>query len=108
MTVYNFAEQFFKAPGPRNEDIGPWSGKKFREEVLEIWFKIGDPIEIDASGTVLNFGPSFLSEAFGKMAIKFGEKRFYEIIHVSNEGNRNKKLKELIIKHVDIALKKSK
>ncbi|PNV83480.1 MAG: hypothetical protein C0627_05130 [Sulfurimonas sp.] len=108
MTVYNFAEKFCKAPGPRTENIGPCSGEKFRVEVLEKWFEAGDPIEIDVSDTVLNFGPSFLSEAFGKIAIKFGEKRFYEIIHVSDKGNRNKKLKELIIKHVTIALSKSK
>ena len=56
----------------------------------------------------MNFGPSFLSEAFGKMADKYGREKFFSIIHVKKEGSRNKKLEDLIIKHVDIALSKSK
>lgn len=35
MMSYNFAKEFSKVPGPRTEDIGPYSGKKFREEVLQ-------------------------------------------------------------------------
>ena len=68
MMSYNFAEEFSKFPGPRTEDIGPNSGKKFREEVLQNWFDNNIEVEIDVSGTVMSFGPSFMSEAFGKMA----------------------------------------
>lgn len=106
MILYNFAKEFNKAPGPRTEDIGPYSGRRFAEEVLIDLFENNTPIEIDASETVLNFGPSFLSEAFGKMAKKYGKEKFYSIIHINKEGKRNLKLTHLIQKHVDIALSK--
>lgn len=106
MLIFDFAEKFAKAPGPRTEKIGPNSGAKFREKFLEDWFKNNQAVEIDVSGTVMNFGPSFLSEAFGKMAKEYGKEKFYSIIHVKDEGKRNLKLKQLIDKHVDIALSK--
>ena len=106
MMSYNFAEEFSKFPGPRTEDIGPNSGKKFREEVLQNWFDNNIEVEIDVSGTVMSFGPSFMSEAFGKMAKEYGKEKFYDIIHVKEEGSRNKKLQKLLEKHVDIELSK--
>lgn len=106
MMSYNFAKEFSKVPGPRTEDIGPYSGKKFREEVLQNWFDNDMEVEIDVSETVMSFGPSFMSEAFGKMAKKYGKEKFYEIIHIKREGSRNQKLQILLEKHVDIALSK--
>lgn len=106
MLVFDFANEFAKAPGPRTEKLGPNSGEKFRENYLEVWFKENKQVEIDVSGTVMNFGPSFLSEAFGKMAKEYGREFFFNIIHIPEEGKRNIKLKNLIIKHVDIALSK--
>lgn len=106
MIKYNFAEEFSKVPGPRREEIGPFSGEKFRNDFLEKWFQENIEVEIDVSGTVMNFGPSFLSEAFGKIAKKYGKEKFFQIIHINNEGTRNKKLLVLIKKHVDIALSK--
>lgn len=107
MLKFDFAKEFAKIPGPREENIGPNSGEKFRILYLEKWFSENQQVEIDASGTIMAFGPSFLSEAFGKMAKKEGKEKFFNIIHIKNDQHRrNLKLKEAIIKHVDIALSK--
>lgn len=106
MINYNFAQEFSKTPGPRTENIGPHSGEKFRKEVLEKWFQNKIEVEIDVSETSLSFGPSFMSEAFGKIAKDYGKDIFYKLIHVKQEGNKNNKFESLIKKHVDIALSK--
>lgn len=107
MLKFDFAKEFAKIPGPREESIGPYSGEKFRKIYLEKWFSENQQVEIDASGTIMAFGPSFLSEAFGKMAKEKGREVFFNIIHIKDDNHRrNLKLKESIIKHVDIALSK--
>jgi len=107
MIAYNFAEKFSKIPGPRRKEIGPYSGELFREEVLREWFDKNQEVEFDIDGVIMNFGPSFLSEAFGKMAKDIGsEEKFFSIIHVRNNSDKNKHFKELLHKYVKIALSK--
>lgn len=108
MIHYDFAKKFAEVPGPRNEKIGPNSGEKFRETVLEPLFAENTEIEIDISGTTLSFGPSFLSEAFGELAVEKGETRFYEIIHVKDDTLKNIKFQDLIKKYVALAMKKKR
>tara|TARA_R110001632_G_scaffold232966_1_gene375687 strand:+ start:1958 stop:2275 length:318 start_codon:yes stop_codon:yes gene_type:complete len=101
MIVYDFAEEFSKIPGPGREKIGPYSGELFREQVLKKWFNKNQEVEIDIDGVVMNFGPSFLSEAFGKMAKYIGsEEKFFNIIHVKNNSDKNKHFEDLLHKYV--------
>lgn len=106
MITYNFAEQFSKVPGPRRQNIGPFSGELFRDEVLKKWFTENTEVEIDVEGVLMSFGPSFLSEAFGKMAKEVGEEKFFSIIHVKQSGDKNKHFEELLHKYVKIAFSK--
>ena len=57
---------FSEFPGPRHEHIGPFSGQRFREEVLLPAIKEHgiNNISIDLDGTA-GYGSSFLEEAFG-------------------------------------------
>lgn len=68
---YNFAQEFTKTPGPRYKKLGEHSGEEFRE-ILEKLLREYKFVEIDGSGITTSFNPSFLSEAFGKMAQKLG------------------------------------
>lgn len=106
MITYNFAEQFSKVPGPRHKNTGPFSGELFREEVLKKWFENNTEVEIDVEGVLMSFGPSFLSEAFGKVAKEVGETKFFNIIHVKQSGQKNKHFEELLHKYVQIAFSK--
>ena len=108
MKHYNFANEYAAVPGPRNEDIGPNSGKKFREKVLRPLFESNTEIEIDISGTTLSFGPSFLSEAFGELAVEKGKDRFYQIIHFKHDSLKNIKFQHLVEKYVDLAINKKR
>jgi hypothetical protein len=66
MTVrINVAQDYSRTPAGRVKDDGPFSGERFREEILIPALKSSnDIVEIDLNG-VLGFGSSFLDEAFG-------------------------------------------
>lgn len=107
MLAYNFAQEFSKVPGPRRKDIGPFSGELFKEKVLLSWFQNNTEVEIDIDDVTMSFGPSFLSEAFGKMAKDLGSAdKFFKIIHVKHNSEKNKHFEELLHKYVKIALSK--
>ena len=107
MMTYDFAKEFSPVPGPRHKEIGPYSGELFRDEVLQEWFDSGTQVEININDVQMSFGPSFLSEAFGKMAKKLGsEDEFFKIIHVKQDTAKNKHFEELLHKYVQIALSK--
>lgn len=57
---------FTEFPGPRHENIGAFSGERFRDEILlEAIKKHGiNNIEINLDGTA-GYGSSFLEETFG-------------------------------------------
>jgi len=64
------AEAFSNSPAGRVTTDGPYSGERFREEVLlPALREASGPIEVDLNG-VLGFGSSFLEEAFGGLVRK--------------------------------------
>lgn len=58
------ARDFSRSPAGRHEVDGPFSGEKFREDLLIPALKGDERVEIDLRGA-LGFGSSFLEEAFG-------------------------------------------
>lgn len=85
---YNFAEKFTKTPGPRYRRLGEFSGEEFRE-ILEKLLKEYEIIEIDGSGITTSFSPSFLSEAFGKLAETMGNDELFRRIKLFSNSNPN-------------------
>lgn len=108
MKKYNFSEEFTTEPGPRFRSLGDNSGEEFREDILDQVFANNEPIEIDVTDVILNFGPSFLSESFGKIAVKHGKQKFYSLIKFKDDNESNKRFKIKVAQYVDNALKKSK
>jgi hypothetical protein len=62
--MISIANNFTQTPAGRYKTDGPFSGERFREELLVPALKAGNNIEINLDGT-LGFGSSFLEEAFG-------------------------------------------
>jgi hypothetical protein len=76
MITINIAKEFSTTPGARYKADGPFSGEEFREKLLEKHFE--DPnsdyeITIVLDGTE-GYATSFLEEAFGGLARKYGKK----------------------------------
>ena len=64
-SVINIAEQYSRSPAGRLRTDGPFSGERFREEILVPALQASDDwLEVDLRGA-LGFGSSFLEEAFG-------------------------------------------
>ncbi|WP_269488864.1 STAS-like domain-containing protein [Campylobacter ureolyticus] len=86
---YNFAKEFTKTPGPRYKRLGDYSGEEFRE-VLKNLLKRYKKIEIDGTDIITSFNPSFLSEAFGRLAEEMGgsEKLFKRVKLFSRTNNK--------------------
>lgn len=59
----NIAKDYTKFPGPRYEELGPFSGEVFREQILLPALKEYEILEINLDGTA-GYGSSFLDEAF--------------------------------------------
>lgn len=59
----NIAKDYTKFPGPRYEELGPFSGEDFREQVLLPALEEYEILEINLDGTA-GYGSSFLDEAF--------------------------------------------
>ena len=74
--IYNFAENFTDAPGPRYRKLGDKSGQEFREDVLDKLLSQYNVIEIDGSNIKTSFNPSFLSEAFSPLYEKVAKGYF--------------------------------
>jgi hypothetical protein len=60
----SIAKDFCETPAGRYVDDGPFSGQRFRNEVLVPALQAGKAIQINFDGT-LGYGSSFLEEAFG-------------------------------------------
>lgn len=60
----SIANDFSRYPAGRFETDGPYSGEKFRKELLEPFVSKGENLVIDLDG-VRGYGSSFLEEAFG-------------------------------------------
>lgn len=83
MTIkINIREQFSKTPGARHITDGDFSGEEFFTTLLEpAYLKLaqGDSLEINLDGTD-GFATSFLDEAFGGLARKYGKKNVLNTI----------------------------
>lgn len=84
---YKFIEEYTRFPGGRFERLGPYSGENFRESVLRDIFESGKSIEIDATGVVTSFSPSFLDEAFGALAKEYGLEKFKKTVIIFSKDN---------------------
>lgn len=62
--LISVAKQFSETPSGRYLTDGPFSGERFRDELLYPNLMKFDSVEIDLDGT-LGYGSSFLEEAFG-------------------------------------------
>lgn len=89
--MISIARNFSRIPAGRYLTDGPYSGEKFREEMLIPAFK--DPsinlLEINFDGT-RGYGSSFLEEAFGGLAreLKIDAKTIFKKLKlVSNEDD---------------------
>lgn len=87
MVKYIFIKEYTKYPGGRFVRLGPYSGEDFREKVLREIFKSGKSIEIDATGVVTSFSPSFLDEAFGTLAKEYGFEKFKTTVRLFSDDN---------------------
>lgn len=68
--LIKIARDFSKVPGARTESEGPYSGERFRDEILIPRFlqteKTKELLEVDLDGCY-GFATSFLEESFGGM-----------------------------------------
>lgn len=75
MAVIDIVKEFTNTPGGRKRDDGKFSGEEFREEHLEKHFR---DIQDKSAVTIIldgveGYATSFLEEAFGGLARKFGK-----------------------------------
>lgn len=71
----NIARDFSPTPGARLREDGDFSGQEFREDFLEGYFQNSQDetiVEVNFDG-VEGYATSFLEEAFGGLARKFGK-----------------------------------
>lgn len=87
IVIYNFSEEYSKYPGGRFERLGPFSGEDFRDKVLRTIFETDKSIEIDATGVVTSFSPSFLDECFGSLAKEYGLDIFNKRVKLFSSDN---------------------
>jgi len=104
---YNFAEKFTKNPGLRFRKLSEFSGEEFREDVLEKCFIENTKIIINVDGVESSLGSSFLSEAFGNIAIKYGKEKFMEIVEMDTSSEIGMVTNEEMLKRVDEAIKRA-
>ena len=88
MKTISIAKDFTRTPGARYIEDGPYSGQEFREKFLERIFQdpqSNEKVTIVFDGTI-GYPTSFLEEAFGGLARKFGaEKCIEKLEFISND-----------------------
>lgn len=84
---FDFAKEFAKYPGGRFKRLGPSSGEEFRDDVLRPMLEKADRIDIDGSGVITSFSPSFLDECFGQLATEMGKEEFEKRIRLSSKDS---------------------
>lgn len=89
MTIrINISEEFSQTPGARHITDGDFSGEEFFNTILEpAYLKLaeGEILEINLDGTD-GFATSFLDEAFGGLARKYGKHQILKSIRfISDE-----------------------
>jgi hypothetical protein len=104
---YDFAKEFSKNPGLRFRHLSEYSGEEFREEVLEKFFQSNTKIIINVDGVESSLGASFLSEAFGNIAIKYGIDKFNKIVAFDTSTPKGKITYEEMKERVHEALQRA-
>lgn len=104
MKKYDFAKEFSKNPGLRFKKLGEFSGEEFRENVLENFFQANEKVLINIDGIESALGASFLSEAFGNIAVKYGLEKFNEIIEIDSSSEKGKITNDEMLKRVKEAI----
>lgn len=87
MKTLKIKDVFSDAPGGRIRSDGPKSGQEFREDILITFFKEIKTNEkgiIDLDGC-FGYATSFLEEAFGGLARKYGSKSVLERLDFISE-----------------------
>ncbi|MFW3405560.1 STAS-like domain-containing protein [Aliarcobacter butzleri] len=107
MEKYNFAESFSKNPGLRFKKLSEDSGEEFRDNVLERYFQSNTPVLINVDGVESALGASFLSEAFGNIAVKYGIEKFNKLIHIDTTSVKGKITNDEMLKRVKEALERA-
>lgn len=109
VTKYDFAKEFSKNPGLRFKKLSPGhSGEEFREDVLRKYFEEDKKILIDIEGIESSMGSSFLSEAFGNIAVEYGLEKFKEIVSIDTSTQKGKVTSDEMFLRVEEAVKRSK
>lgn len=104
---YDFAEKFTKNPGLRFRKLSDFSGEEFREDVLEKFFSENKKIIINIDGIESSMGSSFLSEAFGNIAVKYGKEKFLQIVEIDTTSEIGIVTNDEMLKRVDEAIKRA-
>jgi hypothetical protein len=81
------SNEFSETPGARHRSDGDFSGQEFFEEILEpayLSLKENEKIIIDLDGTD-GYATSFLDEAFGGLARKYGKQNVLNKIEFISE-----------------------
>ena len=80
-TIINIADEFSDFPVGRDMDKHPFSGEKFREELLVPPLRRNERVVVNFEG-VFACPPSFLDEAFGGLVRRYGrDKEFLDRIN---------------------------
>ncbi|MFX4209306.1 STAS-like domain-containing protein [Aliarcobacter butzleri] len=108
VVYYDFAKEFTPNPGLRFRRISDFSGEEFRESVLERIFKENKKIIINVEGIESSLGSSFLSEAFGNMAVKYGLEKFNNTVNIDTSTPKGKVTNTEMKERIEEALKKNK
>ncbi len=103
---YDFAKEFSKNPGLRFRNLSDFSGEEFREDVLEDFFSKNIKIKINVDGVESSLGASFLSEAFGNMAVKYGLEKFNDVIQFDTSSPKGKITYDEMMARVEEALER--
>ena len=88
MIKIKIADDFSETPGGRYISEGPYSGEKFRKEILRPRYdeakSTGKKIFIDLDDCY-GYATSFLEEAFGGLARELGSKKILDIIEFKSD-----------------------
>lgn len=102
--LITLATDFSITPGPRSIVEGPFSGEKFRDEILAPRFlaalENGGTLTVNLDGAV-GYGTSFLEEAFGGLARLYGIQEVKQTIRIIS--NEEPYLKDDVMQYIDEA-----
>lgn len=99
---------FSKFPSGRDDNDGDFNGQRYRDSVLVPAIQdardSGRKITLSIEG-VLNFGSSFLEEAFGGLVRKgiISNKELSEILQIIPNDDRYGRYRSVILKHIEEA-----